>query len=96
VPFGSRNSSGTTLDTFGFGVVLGGEGLVEYSVSEKEFKLGVRGLDSWPLMPLTMTPFSIFMGSSTWYVVRGPVLSSLLCVVSDSGVGIGSSCKLTL
>ncbi len=43
MPLGSRNSSGTMLDIFGLGVELGGEGLDEYSVSEKVFKLGVRG-----------------------------------------------------
>jgi len=47
VPFGSKNSGGTTLDILGFGVDLGGEGFVEYSVREKAFMLGVLGLDSW-------------------------------------------------
>jgi hypothetical protein len=59
VPFGSKNSGGTTLDILGFGVDLGGEGFVEYSVREKAFMLGVLGLDSWSL-PLILTPFSIF------------------------------------
>lgn len=58
VPFGSKNASGTTLDILGLGVALGGEGLVEYSVREKVFMLGVRGLESWPV-PLILTPFSI-------------------------------------
>ncbi len=60
---GSRNSSGTTLDILGLGVELGGEGLDEYSVSEKVFKLGVPGREGLPEMfplPLIFTPFSIF------------------------------------
>lgn len=46
------------------GLSLGGEGLVEYSVNEKVFKLGVLGrLDVPPLeSPLTFVPF--FMLSS--------------------------------
>lgn len=58
VPFGSKNSSGTTLDTLALGFELGGEGLVEYSVSEKVFMLGVCGLDSKG-KPLTCAPFSV-------------------------------------
>jgi len=58
VPLGSRNSSGTTLDILGLGVELGGEGLDEYSVSEKV--PGREGLPEMFPLPLIFTPFSIF------------------------------------
>ena len=59
------NSSGTTPLTFETPLLsLGGEGLVEYSVNEREFVCGVRGrlVIPSPLelpLPLTATPFSI-------------------------------------
>ena len=52
------NSSGTTPLVLLLGVVLGGEGFVEYSVKLKVFSLGVLGRLAMPL-PLTTTPFSI-------------------------------------
>jgi len=55
---GSINSSGINPLILLLGLALGGEGLVEYSVKLKVFRLGVLGLDPFvsPL-PLT-TPFS--------------------------------------
>jgi hypothetical protein len=55
---GSINSSGINPLILLLGLALGGEGLVEYSVKESVFRLGVLGLD--PLVsPLPLTaPFS--------------------------------------
>lgn len=66
------NSSGTTPLIFDRGLSLGGEGIVVYSVKENEFKLGVRGLLSPLVSPLTLTPFDIVC------VVQ---LGQLLCVL---------------
>ncbi len=52
------NSSGTKPLTFDLGLSLGGVGLDEYSVKDKELRLGVVGLDSL-FSPLTLKPFSI-------------------------------------
>ena len=55
------NSCGTTPLTFDRPLLsLGGEGLVEYSVNEREFECGVRGRLVTPFpLPFTSIPFSI-------------------------------------
>lgn len=57
-PLGSKSSSGNKRWAFSLGVDLGGEGLLEYSVKERELmRLGVLGLEPKPLISV---PFSIF------------------------------------
>lgn len=55
------NSSGTIPFILILGLSLGGEGLVEYSVNAKVFKLGVLGLLNVPPLesPLSFIPFCI-------------------------------------